>query len=133
MMKKIVIDTNIIISAAFSPKGNPAEIVRMVSDKEVQAYYCTEILDEYKKVLAYKRLNIDSRLQKETMDMIKEYFVLINSTTPSSIPLPDESDRIFYDAAKASGAILITGNKKHYPDEEFIMTPAEYLFKYFAI
>jgi len=46
------------------------------------------------------------------------------------ISLPDESDRIFYDTACESKAILITGNKKHYPDEEFIMTPADFLLRF---
>jgi len=45
----------------------------------------------------------------------------------SSIPLPDETDRIFYDTAVASGAVLITGNKKDYPDNPFIFTPADFL------
>jgi len=39
----------------------------------------------------------------------------------------DEDDRIFYDTAKSANAVLVTGNKKHYPDESFIMTPAEFL------
>ncbi|MCL1865964.1 MAG: hypothetical protein FWF82_00980, partial [Oscillospiraceae bacterium] len=45
----------------------------------------------------------------------------------STIPLTDESDRKFYDAAKANGAVLITGNQKHYPDEFFVMNPADFL------
>jgi hypothetical protein len=40
--------------------------------------------------------------------------------------LPDESDRKFYDAAKACHAILITGNQKHFPKENFIVSPAEF-------
>ena len=44
-----------------------------------------------------------------------------------NIPMPDESDRIFYDTDKQSGSILITGNTKHFPDEPFIMTPAEFM------
>ena len=43
------------------------------------------------------------------------------------MPMPDETDRIFYDTAKASGAILITGNLKHFPSEPFIMKSAEFL------
>ena len=39
----------------------------------------------------------------------------------------DEDDRIFYDTAKTAKAYLITGNKKHYPQENFIFTPADFL------
>jgi len=45
----------------------------------------------------------------------------------SGIPLPDESDRIFYDVAKISNAYLITGNIKHYPIETWIMAPAAFI------
>jgi hypothetical protein len=41
--------------------------------------------------------------------------------------MADESDRKFFDAAKTCGAVLITGNKKHYPPEPFILSPAEFL------
>ena len=45
----------------------------------------------------------------------------------SDIPMIDETDRIFYDTAKAAGATLITGNIKHYPAEPFIMLPADFI------
>jgi hypothetical protein len=41
--------------------------------------------------------------------------------------MPDESDRVFYDVAKTAGAYLITGNTKHFPQEPFILTPAEFV------
>jgi len=43
--------------------------------------------------------------------------------------MSDESDRVFYDTAKTIGAILVTGNIKHYPDEPLIMTPAVFMKK----
>lgn len=45
----------------------------------------------------------------------------------SNIHMADEKDRIFYDTAKESNALLITGNIKDFPNESFIMTPAEYI------
>ncbi|MCL1858867.1 MAG: putative toxin-antitoxin system toxin component, PIN family [Oscillospiraceae bacterium] len=125
-MKNVVVDTNIIISAAISVNGNPAVIMDLVSDKAIQAYYNDEILDEYKRVLAYERLKIDPAKQVEIIEKIKEVGILIKPEK-SNLPLPDESDRIFYDTAQEVGAILITGNIKHYPDEEFILTPSEYI------
>jgi len=46
---------------------------------------------------------------------------------PGNAKLPDESDRIFYDTAKESGSILISGNLKHFPKEPFIMPPVDFL------
>jgi len=54
----IVIDTNVIISAVLSPTGHPAAVVSHISDTEtLQVFYSSAILDEYKRVLAYERLN----------------------------------------------------------------------------
>jgi hypothetical protein len=47
----------------------------------------------------------------------------------SKIALPDESDRKFYDVAKATNSLLISGNLKHFPKEPLIMSPVEYLNK----
>jgi hypothetical protein len=34
---------------------------------------------------------------------------------------------VFYDVAKMNNAILITGNRKHFPEEDFILTAVEFL------
>jgi predicted nucleic acid-binding protein len=49
------------------------------------------------------------------------------ATISSAFPLIDESDRKFFDAAKCSDAYLITGNTKHFPNEDFIMSPRKFL------
>ena len=125
-MKDVVIDTNIVISSVISQTGNPSAIMDLVSDKEIQVYYSNEVLDEYKKVLAYERLKIDPRKQTEIIEKVKEIGIFI-TPEKSGIPMTHEDDRVFYDTAKAANAILITGNIKHYPNEKFIMTPTEYL------
>jgi len=126
-MTNIVIDTNVFISAALSPSGTSARIANLVSDtKEIQIFYSKAILAEYIRVLAYGRLNIAKEMQNRIIDTLKKFGTLIEPPT-STIPMPDETDRIFYDTAKASRAILITGNIKHFPKEPFIMTPSEYL------
>jgi putative PIN family toxin of toxin-antitoxin system len=128
-MKSVVLDTNIVISSVISSNGNPSAIMSLVSDGEIQAYYSNEILDEYKKVLAYDRLKINSEKQVEIIEKIIEQGILIEPEK-SDIPLPDESDRVFYDTAKDANAILITGNIKHFPNEDFILTPVQFLALY---
>ena len=128
-MHKTVIDTNVIISAAITERGNPSKIINLAFDKAFEVYYSAEIFTEYVNVLARPQFNFDTEKQKYFIEGIKRAGILI---TPyqSDIALPDESDRIFYDTAKESGAILITGNKKHYPADEIIMTPTEFLRLY---
>ena len=126
-MTKVVIDTNVLISALLSIEGNPAKILALItSGEDIQLYYNAVIMREYKRVLSYQRLNIADEKQFRAIWLIENFGTLIEPPT-SSMPLPDESDRIFYDTTVESGAILITGNTKHYPTEDFIMTPSQFI------
>jgi len=124
-MTKIVLDTNVIVSAILSPKGACSKIMDLVFAGEMQACYSADILAEYKDVLFRSTLDLNSEKRKEFFEVIQKAGTLIEPAV-SDMKLPDESDRTFYDTAKESGAILITGNVKHYPVEPFIMTPSEF-------
>jgi len=125
-MQRIVIDTNVIISSAISTQGNPAKIMDLVLNKKFEVYYSSEIIAEYVRVFAKPRLNFTREIQEFFINGIKRVGILIDPPA-STLPMLDESDRVFYDLAKEVGAIVITGNTKHYPDEDFIMTPSEFL------
>jgi len=126
-MQKIVIDTNIIISAFISPNGIPAKIIDFITlNKQFQICYNADILAEYEEVLTRQKFDKYNFSHDKVENFIRklEMAGLVIEPSTSSVSLPDESDRIFYDTAKASGATLLTGNTKHYPDEDFIVIPA---------
>jgi putative PIN family toxin of toxin-antitoxin system len=126
-MINIVLDTNIIISAALSPKGNPAKILELVTtDDELQFCYNAAVMAEYQEVLSREHLKLSIKTQHRIINTIKKAGILIDPPT-STMPLPDESDRIFYDTAKEVNAYLITGNLKHYPEEPHILLPARFI------
>ena len=122
----VVLDTNVLVSALLSPLGNPAKIYRMLFSGTIVPIYSESILTEYKDVLHRPGLNIsaeDAALVTEAIRVCGECV----DPVPSTFPMIDEDDRKFYDAAKLSGAYLITGNLRHYPNEPHILTPAEFL------
>jgi putative PIN family toxin of toxin-antitoxin system len=121
-----VLDTNILVSALLSPFGNPAKIYRMFLTKNLKVVYSSGILAEYNDVLVRPRLRIPAGEAKKVLEAIQEHGEWIEPP-PSTHEMIDEDDRIFYDTAKSAGAYLVTGNKKHYPDEAFILTPANFL------
>ena len=126
MNNRVVLDTNIIISAAISGLGNPAKIIKLVSVGIIEMYYSNEILSEYEEVLSRERFGFSPEKQKAAIELISETGILLD-TEKSNIQIPDKDDIIFYDAAKSANAILVTGNTKHYPDDDLIMTPAEFI------
>jgi len=125
-MYKVVLDTNILVSAAISRLGNPAKIMSMVFDLRIQPVYNEKIIAEYENVLSRPRFNISSDDKSSFIEGIKRVGEKC-SPPASKILLPDESDRIFFDTAVTSAALVITGNSKHYPDEPFVLSPAQFL------
>jgi len=123
---RVVLDTNIIISAAISGHGNPAKIIELVSVGIIEMYYSDEILSEYEEALSRERFEFSPEKQKAAIELISETGILLDPEK-SNIQIPDMDDIIFYDAAKSANAILVTGNTKHYPDDDLIMTPAEFI------
>jgi putative PIN family toxin of toxin-antitoxin system len=128
-MINLVIDTNILISALWSRDGKPAKIVNLIPDEKFTFCFCGEILLEYDTVLSRPAFGFNTRQTEALLAKIVKYGKSVE-VNKSTFVLPDEDDRVFYDVAKKCGAILVTGNKKHFPDEDFIMTPAEFLLKY---
>jgi putative PIN family toxin of toxin-antitoxin system len=124
--QKVVLDTNILVSALLS-NGPPALILDWIAEGKLLPLYTEPILAEYVDVLnrpkfGFSPLQIDRLIQ----DIVRSGFS-VDAGIPGSITLPDESDRKFYDAAKAGKAVLITGNSRHYPQETFIVTPGAFV------
>ena len=127
-MTKVVLDTNVIVSAFLTPGGKPAAILESVLRNELDICYNAEIISEYEEVLCRPKFVgvISQPSIQRFFDIITKIGIRI-SCSPSNIILYDEKDRVFYDIAKAADAKLISGNKKHYPEEDFIFDPTEFL------
>lgn len=126
---KIVIDTNVLVSALWSKNNRVTEILSLVINDVLLACYDVAVMREYKEVLS--RPNLAFHFEKSRVDEIINKIKIDGlsvAVRPSSLPeFTDESDRIFYDVAKACGAYLITSNIRHYPDEPFIINPFDFL------
>ena len=125
-MRRIVLDTNILVSALLSPEGNPAKIYKMFLTGVLSLVFSADIFEEYQDVLYRPRLHIPANDAEIVFAAIRQYGEKIEPVH-STNTMPDEDDRVFYDTAKSAEACLITGNTKHYPQEPFILTPTEFL------
>jgi putative PIN family toxin of toxin-antitoxin system len=124
---KVVLDTNVIVSALLNPNGLPAGILSLVLTGTIELSYDNRIFSEYKEVLHRNKFGFDAELIDTLLDFITHEGKFINAI-PLNTPFKDEEDKKFYEVFK-SGLIdwLITGNKKDFPAEKNIVTPKEYL------
>ena len=125
-MLNAVIDTNVLVSGLIATQGNPAQIVNSFRERKFSLFYSIEIFEEYRDVLHRKKLGLDTVSVEILLDEVRRIGFSVISNV-SDILLIDEDDRIFYDTARSNGALLVTGNIKHYPHEPFITTPAAFV------
>jgi putative PIN family toxin of toxin-antitoxin system len=124
---KIVLDTNIIVSAFINPEGPPGEIISLILTNKLTVCYNNKIFAEYTEVLKKSKFDFDSILVDGFLDFIKENGEYVVAEL-QKIKFVDEDDKKFYDVYKSSDAnCIITGNKKHFPKEKNIITPREYI------
>ncbi|MCL2068174.1 MAG: putative toxin-antitoxin system toxin component, PIN family [Treponema sp.] len=125
-MLKVVLDTNILVSALWTPVGNASMIINLVLSDKIIPCFDQQIINEYRAVLFRPRLSFPAGQVDELLSEITGRGIQIIGFQ-SDIAFSDESDRKFYDVAKYCDAYLITGNIRHYPKDPFIVSPARFL------
>ncbi|MCL2024919.1 MAG: putative toxin-antitoxin system toxin component, PIN family [Coriobacteriia bacterium] len=130
-VERVVLDTNVVVSALWSPDGKPADILAMIPAEIIQPFVNHTILAEYRCVLMRPRLRFSGTITRQILALFDDHAIMMTAP-PSAIEMPDPDDRVFYDVACAADAWLITGNKRHFPQEDHIVSPAEFLEQYRA-
>ncbi len=122
-----VIDTNVLVSGMISnnPSSPTVGVLKCVDNKTIVPLFCDEILHEYDIVLHRKKFN----LPEDEINAVLEEIValgLSSSRITSNEQFPDPKDVVFYEIALSKeNSYLITGNIKHFPKVDFVVTPAE--------
>lgn len=126
---KIVIDTNVLVSGLINPKGVPANILNLILNGKIIVLYDNRILREYETVLSRKKFKFKKETIEPLIDFIKHEGSFI-AAEPLKIKFKDEDDKMFLEVAKSGNAeYLITGNIVHFLNEQFIVTPREFIEK----
>lgn len=124
-----VIDTNVIVAALLSKNHDAAtvQVVGAVFDGQIIPLYHQDILEEYDDVLHRDKFHLKEETIQLVLQAVRQFGIEI-FPEPTGEMLPDMDDLVFYEVAmekRADDAYLVTGNKKHYPVRDFIVTPAE--------
>lgn len=126
----IVLDTNVIVSGLLKSHSDAGAIVRMVASGSLQVVYDSRILSEYRDVLRRPKFGFEDTDVEAVLTQIKAEGILAN-VKPLKIKLPDKDDEPFLEAALSMDAILVTGNKKHFPlpanSRVLLLNPGEFI------
>ncbi|MDL2319472.1 putative toxin-antitoxin system toxin component, PIN family, partial [Eubacteriales bacterium OttesenSCG-928-A19] len=104
-MRKVVLDTNVIVSALLSPGGPPARILDLVITGQLLLCFESRIIAEYSNVLRRPKFGFDPQAVDQLIGLLMQMGISVLAQ-PSTIDLIDESDRVFFDVAQTAGAYL---------------------------
>ncbi|MEJ7709303.1 MAG: putative toxin-antitoxin system toxin component, PIN family [Pyrinomonadaceae bacterium] len=71
-LPKVVLDTNVVVSALLSARGNEALILDLCLAQKLQLYVSKDILTEYEEVLGRPRFRIDLKHVTAAMQLIRK-------------------------------------------------------------
>jgi len=127
---RLVIDTNVLISAAIKPAGLQRTVLLLAITKPARLYVSRSVLQEYGEVLARQELKIRKGLRQQFLQLIKNHSYIVAPTQQLEVT-GDPDDNIFLECADAAKAdYLVTGNQKHFPKfwkKTKVITPREFI------
>jgi uncharacterized protein len=112
---RLVIDTNVVVSAAIKPEGLQRTMVLLAMTKPARWYVSDPIVSEYALVLARPELKIRRHLRQQLLQLIKNHAHVV-APSPLAQITSDPDDNIFIECADAARAdYLVTGDQRHFP------------------
>jgi putative PIN family toxin of toxin-antitoxin system len=114
-MIRVVLDTNIVVSASLNEDGSPFYILKLALTGVIRMYVSEPILAEYEELLKRSRFQLDRRRVSRLLGRIRAAATLV-ATAGGLSAATDPDDDIFLECAYAAKAqYLITGNTAHFP------------------
>jgi len=136
---RLVIDTNVLVSAALKPESLQRTTFLLAITKPARLYVSAPILEEYANVLSRSELGIRKGLRQQLLQLVKNHGHIVAPSRRLEVT-SDPDDNVFVECADAARAdYLITGNQKHFPafwkntkiitSREFISLAAPHLIR----
>lgn len=127
---RLVIDTNVLVSAAIKPAGLQRTVFLIAISKPARLYVSHPIFEEYSEVFDRPELRIRKGLRMQLLQLIKNHGHTVVPTRQLEVTT-DPADNIFLECADAARAdYLVTGNQKHFPrfwKKTKVVTPREFV------
>lgn len=129
-MKKYyaVIDTNVLVSSMLKWDSIPGKVIGLVLQGTIIPLLSEEILVEYTAVLDRNKFGFADNAVERLLAQFREKAVYL-SRTKTNEAFFDRDDIVFFEIALSGrstmDAYLVTGNLKHYPIRNYVVTPRQ--------
>lgn len=131
-MLKVVIDTNVLVSALLKDNSPPAFILALLRKRKMTLCLSKSIFEEYRAVLNREKFRHISSAAAPLLLSLKKRALLVEPKFRIDVITDDPADNKFLECAQAARAdFLITGNTKHFLFKKYqatrIVSPKEFI------
>lgn len=114
-MKKVVLDTNVTISALFW-EGNPRKIYDMAREGKLIMLLSDDMEKEFIRVLGYEKFGLSSQEVLPILRHLRTHARHVETKSKISVIIDDPTDNIFFECALDGSADFIISGDKHLLD-----------------
>jgi putative PIN family toxin of toxin-antitoxin system len=117
-MIRVVLDTNVVVSAVLTRGGAEAYALDLAAARKIQLCISAEILAEYEGVLRRAKFSrVSPKAIDAALELIRRVAIVVRPKEKLAVST-DEDDNRFLECAEAAAAdYLVTGNKRHFPGQ----------------
>ena len=126
---RVVIDTNVLVSALLKTPSVPASVVEAAVLGRIRPLIDGRILAEYREVLERPRFGFDPSTVEKFLSDFEAVGEIVEVTQRFTSPVPDSDDLPFIEVALSAMAdAIVTGNTRDFPNLAVpVYTPAQLL------
>ncbi len=125
MLERVVLDTNVLVSAVLKPDSYPSRLLNLILSGKIIMAYDSRIYSEYKAVLERPKFSFPKHDIQTLLSFIRLEGESV-APLPMDVQLPDPKDLPFIEVAAASNAAIVTGNPRHFSVEGIrVVTPRD--------
>jgi putative PIN family toxin of toxin-antitoxin system len=135
--KKVVLDTNVLISSLLKAKSKARDIYRLVLRREIELYASAYLINELSRVLEYPKFKFEKLPKKVFLkNLTRVATILVNPRLRINVIEEDPPDNKFLECAvEAKADYFISGGNRHFlPLKNFqgikIISSSEFLRLY---
>ena len=114
-MTRVVLDTNVIVSAAMKPKNLEAAVLRLALTGKLFLFSSEPVLAEYQEVLHRAKFPFNPYDVAALLRLIREQSAIVRPRGQLVVCKDADDNRFLECAQEAKADFLVTGNNRHFP------------------
>jgi putative toxin-antitoxin system toxin component, PIN family len=114
-MLKVVLDTNVVVSAHLKASGREALILDLGLSSKYQLCVSELLLEEYEGVLLRRRFGLPVGKVRQSILVIRNASQIVTPKQTLDVASDPDDNKILECALEAGAGYVVTGNVRHFP------------------